>query len=219
MIEEADGSAGQLPSPVRRSLTDLAHDLMPALFTPLAALLHRLGVTPNAVTIVGCAMSVASGTLIALGRWPVAIAVAALGGLADGIDGLLARQWEQSTPFGAFLDSVLDRWSDSAYFIGLLIYHVRVGMDVPAILAGVALSSSLLVSYTRARAEGVGARCNRGLFTRLERLGVLVAGLVFDQMTIALWVIAVLSTFTALQRIHSTWRSIAVSHEKRRGEV
>jgi CDP-diacylglycerol--glycerol-3-phosphate 3-phosphatidyltransferase len=219
MLDNADGSAERLPRPVRKSLTDLAHQAMPALFRPLAALLHRLGVTPNQVTVAGCALSIGSGVLIAFGQWPAAIAVALLGGLADGVDGLLARQSRQITAFGAFLDSVLDRWSDSAYFVGLLAYFARAGMAREVVLAGIALSSSLLVSYTRARAEGVGAQCSRGLFTRLERLGVLLAGLVFDRMTIALWVIAVLSTFTALQRIYYAWRYIHASEEHQRGEV
>ncbi len=214
MIENADGSAKRLPRPVRRSLTDLAHEMMPALFAPLAGLLYRLGVTPNVITIVGCTMGIATGALIAVGRWQAAIVTAALGGLADGMDGLLARQSQQMTPFGPFLDSVLDRWADSAFFIGLLIYYSRAGMPMQEVLAGVALSSSLLVSYTRARAEGGGAQCSRGLFTRLERFVVLMAGLVFDQMTIALWVIAVLSTFTALQRIYFTWRNIKTSREQ-----
>jgi CDP-diacylglycerol--glycerol-3-phosphate 3-phosphatidyltransferase len=147
-------------------------------------------------------------------RWTAAIVVVLVGGLADGVDGLLARQSQQTTRFGAFLDSVLDRWSDSALFIGLLIHFARADMMVEEVLSGAALSFSLLVSYTRARAEGIGARCNRGLFTRLERVSLLIAGLIFDRMGIALWLIVVLSAFTAVQRIYYTWRFTQLNTEE-----
>jgi CDP-diacylglycerol--glycerol-3-phosphate 3-phosphatidyltransferase len=85
-----------------------------------------------------------------------------------------------------------------------LAWYVQSGRQIPAILSGVALATSLLVSYTRARAEGIGAQCKQGLFTRLERLLVIIIGLVVNQMEIALWVIAILSVLTALQRIYVT---------------
>jgi CDP-diacylglycerol--glycerol-3-phosphate 3-phosphatidyltransferase len=176
--------------------------------------LDRRGISPNAITILGCALSVAGAGLIALGFWPAGIALALVGGFGDAVDGLLARQSQRTTPFGAFLDSVLDRWSDSAFFIGLLIYFARADMLTEEVLSGLALSFSLLVSYTRARAEGIGAQCSRGLFTRLERFAVLMAGLILDQMTIALWVIATLSAITAVQRIHHTWRYTQLSLEE-----
>jgi CDP-diacylglycerol--glycerol-3-phosphate 3-phosphatidyltransferase len=187
---------------------------MAELFTPLARILHRLGVSANAVTILGCVLSVGGAVLIALSVWPVGIALALVGGFADGVDGLLARHAQRATRFGAFLDSVLDRWSDSAFFVGLLIYFGRADMLMEEVLSALALSFSLLVSYTRARAEGVGAQCSRGLFTRLERFTVLMAGLILDQVTIALWVIVILSAFTAIQRIHHTWRYMQLNLEE-----
>jgi CDP-diacylglycerol--glycerol-3-phosphate 3-phosphatidyltransferase len=206
MSRQPYGSANRLPRPASRSLTDLAHLAMAQFFAPLARFLHRLGITPNAITVLGCLLTLIGAALIATDRWTAAILVVLAGGFADGVDGLLARQSQQTTRFGAFLDSVLDRWSDSALFIGLLIYFARAGMIVEEVLSGAALSFSLLVSYTRARAEGIGVRCNRGLFTRLERVAVLIAGLAFRQMGIALWLIAVLSALTAVQRIYYTWR-------------
>lgn len=206
MFRQANESADRLRRPVKRSPTDMAHEMMDVLFTPVATFLHRIKVTPNTITIVGCGFSLLGGALIATGHWPAAIGVIVFAGLLDGVDGLLARQSRQITPFGAFLDSVLDRWSDSAFFVGLLIWAARSGMMLQEVLSIVALASSLLVSYTRARAEGIGAECRRGLFTRLERFIVLVAGLVLNQMTIALWVMAGLGTVTAIQRIYYTWR-------------
>jgi CDP-diacylglycerol--glycerol-3-phosphate 3-phosphatidyltransferase len=213
MLRNIDETANGLRRAQRKSLTDLAHEWMAIAFAPLARWLFRLKVTPNAITVVGCAFSLAGGALIAVGHWWVAAGVLAFGGLLDGVDGLLARQSQQMTPFGAFLDSVLDRWSDSAYFVGLLIWYSGAGMPVGEALCAVSLASSLLVSYTRARAEGVGAQCKRGLFTRLERLGTLLAGLVLGRMTIALWIVAVLSTFTALQRIYYTWQYLRTNSQ------
>jgi CDP-diacylglycerol--glycerol-3-phosphate 3-phosphatidyltransferase len=187
---------------------------MAGLFTPLATALDHFGIDPNAITILGCALSIAGAVLIAFGLWPAGIALALVGGFCDGVDGLVARQSQRTTRFGAFLDSVLDRWSDSAFFVGLLVYFARADMLVEEMLSGLALSFSLLVSYTRARAEGVGAQCSRGLFTRLERFSVLMAGLILDQMTIALWVIATLSAFTAIQRIYYTWRYTLLNLEE-----
>ena len=194
--------------PTKKSLTDWAHEWMAVIFAPVARALQRIGVTPNTLTILGFVLGLAGGVLIAVGRWPIAVGVLITSGLLDGFDGLLARQTNQTTRFGAFLDSVLDRWSDSSIFIGLLIWYSGQGMQMEASLSGVALASSVLVSYTRARAEGIGARCNRGLFTRLERFVSVLVGLVSKQMTLALWVIALLSTFTAFQRIYYTLRYV-----------
>jgi CDP-diacylglycerol--glycerol-3-phosphate 3-phosphatidyltransferase len=184
-------------------------------FAPVARVLTRWNVSPNTITICGAVLSILAGAILALGYWGAAIAVMIVSGLLDGIDGLLARQAQQTSRFGAFLDSVLDRWSDSALFIGLLIWHTQAGMQLPAILAGIALATALLVSYTRARAEGVNAQCSRGLFTRLERYIVLVAGLVFNQMTLALGVVAALSAFTAIQRIFYTYRYLQAHPEEK----
>jgi CDP-diacylglycerol--glycerol-3-phosphate 3-phosphatidyltransferase len=215
MINNANDPAGSLRQPIKKSLTDWAHEWVATTFSPVARLLGRWNVSPNTITICGAILSICAGVLLALGYWGAAIAVMVVSGLLDGLDGLLARQAHQSSRFGAFLDSVLDRWSDSALFIGLLAWYTRAGMPLPAILAGIALATSLLVSYTRARAEGVNAQCSRGLFTRLERFIVLIAGLVLNQMTLALGVIAALSAFTAIQRIVYTYKYLQAHPEER----
>jgi len=205
---ETNESAERIQPPMRKSLTDLAHEWMAVVFAPLARLLQRMHVTPNMITATGSALGIGGGVALALGKWPVAVSLLVISGFLDGVDGLLARYARQTSRFGAFLDSVLDRWSDSAIFVGLLVWYSRAGEHTLVLLAGISLASSLLVSYTRARAEGVGAQCKRGLFTRLERFSVVIAGLVLNQMGIALVAIAVLSTFTALQRIYYTWKDI-----------
>jgi CDP-diacylglycerol--glycerol-3-phosphate 3-phosphatidyltransferase len=213
MIRDMDESAHHLPHPAKGAVTDWAHRWVEVAFGPVARLLIRMRVSPNLLTVLGFVVGAATAVPLALGRWWEAIALMALSGFLDAMDGLVARQSQQSSRFGAFLDSVLDRWADSAFFLGLIIWYLRVGLLQPVLLAAYALVSSSLVSYTKARAEGIGVRCGRGVFTRLERIVVLVAGLVFNQMIIALWIIAILSTFTALQRLYTTYRYVKAHPE------
>jgi CDP-diacylglycerol--glycerol-3-phosphate 3-phosphatidyltransferase len=187
---------------------DWIHELMARLFTPLAEVLQRMDVSPNAITVLGLAFSLAGSVFVAIGRWPVAVVLIVVAGLMDGMDGLLARHAQKASRFGAFLDSVLDRWSDSALFIGLLIWYSGTGQRVQEVLVGVALASSLLVSYTRARAEGIGAQCTQGLLTRFWRIAALIAGLILNQMGVVLWIVAILSVLTAVQRIYVTYKYV-----------
>lgn len=198
----------------RKRSMDLIHEWGAVLFSPLARFLARRNVSPNMVTILGCLISIVGAVFVASGhRWAAAAAIA-VGGLFDGLDGLVARLSQRTSRFGGFLDSVLDRWSDSALFVGLLIWYSGAEMRMAEILCILALASSLLVSYTRARAEGIGASSGRGLFTRFERISALLAGLVLDKVTLALWIIVVLSTATALQRIFCTWQYVKSHPEK-----
>jgi CDP-diacylglycerol--glycerol-3-phosphate 3-phosphatidyltransferase len=208
MSRNENDPTGTLSLPRSKTLSDWIRNHLSNLLLPLAHWLDRIGISPNALTICGVLLSLCAGITLALGYRTAGAILIAVSGLMDGLDGLVARSAQKTTRFGAFLDSVLDRWSDGFLFIGVLAWYARGDTPAYAILSSVALISSLLVSYTRARAEGIGARCTRGLFTRLERLVTLVAGLVLDQMNIALWIIAVLSTFTALQRIYLTYKYV-----------
>ncbi len=216
MTRDTEESVGSLPR--RKSLNDWAHDLAAWLFTPLARWLERVGISANAVTLLGFILNLAGGVALAWG-YPSQIAAFLIiaGGILDGLDGLLARLSGQVTAFGAFFDSVLDRWSETVVFIGLVIGYLDMGQSVEIVLACVALASSLLVSYTRARAEGVGAQCREGFFTRFERVVVLVAGLMFNLIPLALGVLAVFATFTAIQRIYITWRYLQQHRDTRSG--
>jgi CDP-diacylglycerol--glycerol-3-phosphate 3-phosphatidyltransferase len=113
--------------------------------------------------------------------------------------------------FGAFLDSTLDRWAEVALYSALVWLFLSQGQDTGVMLATAAMATSLLVSYTRARAEGVGIPCKEGLLTRFERMLLLIAGLIFNQIILALGVIAILAGITAVQRIWTTWRQSRVS--------
>ncbi|MBN1953426.1 MAG: CDP-alcohol phosphatidyltransferase family protein [Anaerolineae bacterium] len=168
---------------------------------PIARFLARLGIHPNSVTVLGSLLSIGIGAILlngnlALGGWLLAI-VAPL----DAVDGALARFVGQKSDFGAFLDSTLDRVSEAALLIGLAGHFLQQGATTAVILAIVTLFSSVMVSYTRARAESTGFSCKVGVFSRLERTVVLAAGLILGYATVALWVLAIGATFTALHRI------------------
>ena len=212
MVRNSNESVSNLRQRSKKSVDDSAHELAATLFAPVAKWVQRINVSANTVTVFGFVFNLFAGGVLAMGKMQLGAILVIIGGLLDGVDGLLARLSGQASSFGAFLDSVLDRWSESVVFLGLLIWHVRADMPVEVILIYISLASSLLVSYTRARAEGIGAQCKRGLFTRLERVVVLVAGLILKQVTIALWILAVFATFTALQRIYFTWKYIKGNH-------
>lgn len=173
---------------------------------PIAALLVKTGISPNGLTIFGfCAILVVAWVL-STGRFFLGGFLVLFAGSLDFLDGALARATGRSTTFGAFLDSTLDRFSDAALFLGLLAYYGSQGSYHQIMLVGAALMGSLITSYARARAEGLGLRDEVGIFTRTERIVLLAIGLIINQMTVVLWIIAVLSNFTALQRIYHVWR-------------
>ena len=127
-------------------------------------------------------------------------------GFFDLVDGEVARAQNRVTRFGAFFDSVVDRYSDAALFFGLLVYYSRGGRFFYVVLAALAMISSVMVSYTRARAESLIGTCKVGFMERPERLVLLIIGAVFNRMAPVLWVIAVLSTITVAHRIYYTWQ-------------
>jgi phosphatidylglycerophosphate synthase len=174
--------------------------------------LSRTGISPNALTVCGFVAMLAVAWILASGHERIAGLLVILVGLFDALDGALARLTGKTSAFGAFLDSTLDRFSEIALYLGLL-YLYR-GDTLPTVLVYLAITGSLMVSYTRARAEGLGLECKVGLFTRLERLAVLVVGLILERTLWALVFLAVLSNLTALQRMWHVWRTTADQAEK-----
>ncbi|WP_265581354.1 CDP-alcohol phosphatidyltransferase family protein [Methanofollis aquaemaris] len=170
----------------------------------VAAVVGRSGVTPNVLTVAGFLVIAVAAVLIVSGRLVAAGVVLGFGGLFDALDGAVARVNGQASRFGAFFDSVLDRYAEAFLFGGLFLYFA--GDRTAQALTFAALVGSLMVSYTRARAEGLGAECRVGLFTRLERVLVLIAGLLTGFLVPALWVLAVLTNFTAVQRMWHVWQ-------------
>jgi CDP-diacylglycerol--glycerol-3-phosphate 3-phosphatidyltransferase len=170
----------------------------------------RVPLTPNQVTVVGLILTFAAGTLVAFGelRWAGVVLIVA--GTCDILDGALARSTHASYPYGAFLDSTLDRYSEGAIYIGLAAYFVSAGGPyqrwlVLATLA--ALAGSFLVSYVRARAQSLGFTCDSGLFARPERVVVTVIGLIVGGYVLyaVVFLLAILTNLTAVQRIREVW--------------
>ncbi|HEX7264629.1 MAG TPA: CDP-alcohol phosphatidyltransferase family protein [Candidatus Dormibacteraeota bacterium] len=176
----------------------------------LMSALQRLPVTPNQITIVGTALTFVAAVLVAAGHLLLGGIVLAFAGTFDILDGALARSTGRSYPYGAFLDSTLDRYSEGAMYLGLIAYFVSAGGSLQrwlVVATGAALAGSFLVSYVRARAQSLGFTCETGLFARPERVVVTVVGLVFGGvvLTAVVFLLATLTNLTALQRIREVW--------------
>jgi CDP-diacylglycerol--glycerol-3-phosphate 3-phosphatidyltransferase len=182
------------------------------LLASVARLIGRTGVSPNLLTLFGFLATLGVAYVLALGYERMAGLLLIPVGLFDALDGALARAMDKVTSFGAFFDSTLDRFSEIALYLGLL-YLYR-GSILATVLIYLTITGSLMVSYTRARAEGLGVECRVGLFTRFERLAVLVVGLLLGQTLIALIILAIFSNLTALQRMWYVRRAI-VKESKR----
>lgn len=189
------------------TLTDWARDLGRVVVVPVARFLAGLGVRPNTVTLVGFILTLGVTVLIATGRLTLSGWLLLLILPLDAVDGALARMLDRESCFGAFLDSTLDRLSDASLLGGLAIYYLRRDSTAEVVAVLVALVGSLLVSYLRARAEGLGFTCKVGLLTRLERGATLVVGLILALPRVTVWVLAVGSAVTALQRFFHVYRA------------
>jgi CDP-diacylglycerol--glycerol-3-phosphate 3-phosphatidyltransferase len=166
----------------------------------------RTGVTPNALTIIGLLLNIGVAAVLAAGYLTIGGVLLLAAGAFDMLDGALARSTGQVTKFGAFFDSTLDRYSELIVFGGLLLYMQASGLLVESALIYAAAAGSVMVSYARARAEALGFNCEVGWLPRPERILVLAAGLVLGYPAVALWVLAVLTNITAVQRIIHVWR-------------
>ena len=173
---------------------------------PVARAIGRTGVSPNVLTILGFLMTLGIAYVLSRGWFFWGGLLIAFAGLFDALDGAVARASNRVSRFGAFLDSTLDRFSEAVIYSGLLLYYMRHGTTLNTILVYAAIIGSLMVSYARARAEGIGVEIKEGLFTRFERFVVLVAGLLLGFMPVALWILAILTNFTAIQRMYLVWR-------------
>lgn len=176
---------------------------------PVGRALFRLRLRPNHLTILGLVVSLfAAGAFIA-GQVRTAGFLLIAAGLFDLLDGSLARASGQVTAFGAFLDSVIDRYSDLVVLLGIVVLFAQMSQKRGALIAMAGLVGSVMVSYTKARAESIGVECNVGFMERPERMLCLIAGALFDVLEPALWVLAILANITALQRILFTRRRMS----------
>ena len=177
---------------------------------PIVRFLTRTSITPNTITCFGFLISVGAAILIGTGHLFAAGFVVLVAGIFDIMDGALARSTGRTTRFGAILDSTLDRAAEAVLLIAILVMYAAEQSIVGVLVTGVAWLGSLLVSYIRARAEGMGIECKVGIFTRPERVVLLTLGLLLSQfdnaLLITLVIIAVLSWVTAGQRMLYVWQ-------------
>jgi len=189
------------------NLIDIRRNLAYRITDPIVRILSKSGITPNALTLINLALNIVAAYVIATGHFLLGGVLVLVSGLFDLLDGALARFTKQTTKFGAILDSTVDRISEAAILCGLLIWYVpQEGASLKIVLIFVVLIGSFLVSYIRARAEGLGWQCQVGLFTRAERVIVLAIGLLINQIFIALCVLAVFVFISVVQRLVYLWK-------------
>jgi len=196
------------PATSGKTFTLLPHSLPRRFIDPVALAVSRTGLTPNALTALGLVGSLAAAALVAGGYFLVGGLVVLAAAALDLLDGALARATGRVTTFGGVFDSVLDRLGEAAVLGGVLFHFSEGGHRPEVMLTFIAVVGSITVSYVRARAEAAGLKLTDGIFTRPERVIVLGLGLLVDQMLIALWILAVLTVFTALQRLFVVWRRL-----------
>ena len=191
-----------------KTFTLLPHSLPRRFADPVALAVARTGLTPNAVTALGLAGSLGAAALVAGGYFLIGGLLVLAAAALDLLDGALARATGRVTAFGGVFDATLDRMGEAAVLGAVLFHFSEGGHRQEVMLAYIAIVGSILVSYVRARAEAAGLSLKEGLFTRPERVIVLGLGLMVDQVLIALWILAVVSVFTALQRLYTVWRRL-----------
>ena len=188
------------------NVTKVRRSLAYHITNPFIRFLVRTGIRPNTLTLINLALSLVAAYVIAIGQFFYGGLLILLSGLFDLLDGALARFSGKTTKFGAILDSVVDRFSEAAVLCGLIVWYILQGVPLEIWLILGVIISSFLVSYIRARAEGLGLQCQVGLFTRAERVIVLSIGLLSNQVFIALCILVLFTTITVAQRLAYLWK-------------
>ena len=183
------------------TFSDRARLIFKGILDPIGAFLNRLGISPNTITLLGLAGTTVGAYVIAQGHMTTGAIILLASVLVDAFDGTMARLRGEPSDFGAFVDSVSDRYAELVTFGGLLYYFLTQSDYPGVVVAFIAAAGSVLVSYVKARAEGLGFTAKVGILTRFERYLVLIPLLVFNQPFIAVTLIAILANITAFQRI------------------
>ena len=176
--------------------------------------LSNLHIHPNILTLIGLLINIFAAVLFAKGLFFWAGLVIMFAGIFDIVDGEVARRTGRVTKFGAFFDSVIDRYSDLLLLLGLMIWYAKWDRIFYMSLTGLVLIGSVMTSYTRARAESLIPACKVGFLERPERIVLLVIGALFNRMAAVLWVMAILSNWTVSQRIWYTWREASAAERR-----
>jgi CDP-diacylglycerol---glycerol-3-phosphate 3-phosphatidyltransferase len=194
-----------------KTFTDQVRLRFGKILDPVAVTLTRLGLKPNTMTILGLAGNTLGAFLLSQGYMTMGGILILLMGPVDALDGTMARMRGEPTAFGAFVDSVSDRYSELIILGSLLFYYLSRGEQVGAMLAFAAASGSVLISYVRARAQSLGYETKVGILTRMERYLVLGPSLVVNLPLLGLWILAIFTHMTALQRILDVRRQVRSS--------
>jgi CDP-diacylglycerol--glycerol-3-phosphate 3-phosphatidyltransferase len=172
----------------------------------IVRLLALSRVNPNVLTFIGLVINAVAAVFLAIGRFRTAGLIIIFAGLFDMVDGRVARETNQVTRFGAFFDSVLDRYSDLGLLIGLLVYYGTINRPFYVVLTAIVMMASVLISYARSRAENIIPTCKVGFLERPERVVLFIIGALFDRMAPVLWVTAVLGNITVIHRMVFTYQ-------------
>ncbi len=195
-------------TPRPASFSESLRPKVAVILNPIARGLIKLHLTADVLTFAGLLLAVAVGIAAANGQMLLAGILMLLSGPMDALDGAVARQsGSVNNKFGAFFDSTTDRYAEGFVLLGLSIYGLSINDQRIVLLSFIALWGSILISYTRARAEGLGIECKIGLFTRMERFVVVSAMLVLNQILIGLIILAIFTHFTSLQRVVFVYRA------------
>ena len=189
-----------LPENQKETFSDFLRRIFKGVLESVGGFLNHLGIKPNMITIAGLVGNVCAGVLIATGHLVWGGLLAMLVGPFDALDGTMARLRGESGRYGAFVDSVTDRYSEIALYGGLLVYFIQYKTWHASLLVFFATIGSIMVSYVRARAEALDFSAKIGLLTRAERYLVLIPGIILKQPIVSLWILAILTNFTAIQR-------------------
>jgi len=178
------------------------------LLDKIVKVLSMLHINPNVLTFTGVLISFWAAFEFGYGNFFRGGVVIILAGLFDMLDGEVARVTRSATEFGAFYDSVIDRYSDVIILQGLMVYYARQQMLGYVVLVGVVVMGAVLTSYTRARAESMISSCKVGFMERPERIVLLIIGALSNRMEAVLWVLAILGNWTVFDRIYYTWSEL-----------
>jgi CDP-diacylglycerol--glycerol-3-phosphate 3-phosphatidyltransferase len=172
-----------------------------------------LRIHPNVLTFIGVLINVGAACALALGKFVTAGVIMVIANIFDFIDGKVAVELKAVSAFGAFWDSVIDRFSDISLFIGLIYLYTTMGRTDYVMVTALAMMFAIMTSYTRARAESLIKKCKVGFMERPERIVLLMLGAFTNRMAAVLWVILVLSIFTVADRIILTYRELRDAQE------
>ncbi len=202
-----------VPQKSPKTFSDLLRVRFKGVLDPIGAFLNKIGLTPNAMTLLGLAGHIGAAYLLARGEMLWGGVVVMIMGPFDALDGTMARLRGKTSRFGGFLDSVVDRYAELFLLGGLLIYYSNQPLWLPVVLVYAAAAGSVMVSYTRSRGETADFKVTAGLMTRVERYIVIVLSLLFNRPIIALWILAILGNLTALQRIWLVRKQAAAEND------